>query len=240
MKPGVPFLSDVFRPIWSPDGTRLVFSGFDATTPTPPNLMLDVLSEGPGGQRLTAASGLLHMPTGWTPDGDAIVYEILNRDGTTDLATFWIEDSREELLPISSNDFNEWAGVVSPDGDWIAYATDISGQEQVWVARFPSGEDAAPISGGTYPQWRGDGEELFYVSNERQMMAVSLDITQAGVIAATPSALFPLENAVGLFFEHTETYSVTADGQRFLVGILADVPQPPIHVIFNWLALLEN
>jgi len=180
------------------------------------------------------------MPTGWTPDGDAIVYEILNRDGTTDLAAFWIEDGREELLPINSNDFNEWAGVVSPDGDWIAYATDISGQEQVWVARFPSGEDAAPISGGTYPQWRGDGEELFYVSNERQMMAVSVEITQAGVTAATPSALFPLENAVGLFFENTETYSVTADGQRFLVGILADVPQQPIHVILNWQAMLEE
>ena len=232
------FLGDVYRPIWSVDGTQLVFSGYDEVA-TPPNLMLDVLSEGSGIRRLTTASSSIQMPTGWTPDADAVVYEIWNDDGTTDLATFWIEDSREELLPINSDDFNEWAGVVSPDGNWIAYATDLSGQEQVWVARFPSGDDAAPISRGTYPQWRGDGEELFYVSNEQQMMAVSVDITDDGVSAATPSALFPLENAVGWFFDNMETYSVTEDGQRFLVGILADIPQPPIHVIFNWPALLE-
>ena len=184
----------------------------------------------------------MNHATGWSPDARVVVYQGGAVDDRPDLFAYWVDENRVESLPINT-EFTESGGVVSPDGEWFAYVTDRSGQDEVWVARFPSGEDDIPVSvsGGFAPQWRGDGRELFYVSADRELVSVAVDAARSGLATSNPTPLFPLENAVGLFDQTgVSPYSVTANGERFLVPVLADMPQPPIHVILNWKAILEE
>jgi eukaryotic-like serine/threonine-protein kinase len=232
------FSGDASSPVWSQDGMRLVFAstrdGF------PPNVFTDVGAGSAGEKRLTE-SRLVQNPTGWGPDGDAIVYEVADQDGLLNLWRSRVQDGQEESLPVNSP-FNEWGGAVSPDGRWLAYVTDRSGQDEVWIARFPSGEDGFQVSvdGGTAPTWRGDGRELFYVSAQHELTAITIDTTAAVARLGKPGVLFTLENAVGLFDPLVAMYSPTADGQRFLVAVRADTAPTPINVVLNWTAGLQK
>ena len=152
-----------------------------------------------------------------------------------------LDDASREALSINS-EFDETWGDISPDGGWLAYTTDRSSRTEVWIARFPNGEDSRQISvnGGTNPRWSRDGEDLFFVSADNQMMASSVDPDTSPLDPGIPTALFELSNNVGLFDRSMSPYSVSPDGELFLVLVLADVPQPPIHIIVNWQVLLEN
>jgi Tol biopolymer transport system component/predicted Ser/Thr protein kinase len=229
------FHGDTADPVWSHDGKRLAFTG---------SIDLLIASAGHDAERLTSMTGkktdLVYMPTSWGPKGDVLVYAAADLKASVDLYAFWLKDNRQERLSINSA-FNEMGGVVSPDGEWLAYSTDRSGQPEVWIARFPSGEDATKVSvgGGTFPQWSGDGNELYYVAPDHRLMAVRMNLSVAGATSSAPVALFTLENVVGLF-DSTTPYAVTGDGQRFLIGVLANTPQPPIHIVLNWPLLLGN
>jgi eukaryotic-like serine/threonine-protein kinase len=232
------FSGDASSPVWSQDGMRLVFAS--ARDGFPPNVFTDVGAGSAGEKRLTE-SRLVQNPTGWGPDGDAIVYEVADQDGLLNLWRSRVQDGQEESLPVNSP-FNEWGGAVSPDGRWLAYVTDRSGQDEVWIARFPSGEDGFQVSvdGGTAPTWRGDGRELFYVSAQHELTAITIDTTAAVARLGKPGVLFTLENAVGLFDPLVAMYSPTADGQRFLVAVRADTAPTPINVVLNWTAGLQK
>jgi dipeptidyl aminopeptidase/acylaminoacyl peptidase len=127
----------------------------------------------------------------------------------------------------------------SPDGRWVAYASDESGRSEVYIQAFevsgsvPSlGAARVQISsaGATRPEWRGDGRELFYVSEDRQMMAV--DIASGETLdVGTPRALFPMPAS--------DAWDVTRDGQRFLFSLpVGGGTTPPYQVILNWQAAL--
>ena len=230
------FHGDAFSPVWSYDETRLAFGG---------SIDLYVTSAGHDAKQLTSATGtkteLIFSPTGWGPKGDVLVYTATDLKDSSDLYAFWLKDNRQERLSINGA-FNEIGGVVSPDGGWLAYSTDRSGQYEVWVARFPSGEDALKVSvlGGNHPQWRRDGRELYYVAPDHRLMSVPMNLSGARAVSSPPDALFPLENVVGLFDNPNPPYAVTGDGQRFLIGVLANTPQPPIHIVVNWPLLLKD
>jgi hypothetical protein len=112
---------------------------------------------------------------------------------------------------------------LSPDGRWIAYQSDESGRDEVYVEEFPSHAHRRQIStgGGWYPNWRGDGRELFYIMGDR-FLAVA-DMTNE---KSTPKPMFGLPG---------ESYEAAADGQRFLVDTpLEDRLKQPITVVTNW------
>jgi hypothetical protein len=71
-------------------------------------------------------------------------------------------------------------------------------------------------------------------------MSVSMNLSAARAVISAPDALFPLENVVGFFSSPNPPYAVSGDGQRFLIGVLANTPQPPIHIVVNWPLLLKN
>ena len=71
-------------------------------------------------------------------------------------------------------------------------------------------------------------------------MSVPMNLLGPRAVLSAPEALFPLENVVGLFDFSTPPYAVTGDGQRFLIGVFANTPQPPIHIVVNWPLLLKN
>ncbi len=139
-------------------------------------------------------------------------------------------------MPVVRTDSNEMGGQVSPDGRWIAYASDELGQWEVYVAAFPGpGGKWQVSSGGSQPRWRRDGKELFYLAADRKLMAV--EIKAGGDFGAGP--------AVPLFetrarYTGDMAYDVSPDGQRFLVSVPTTQTASPITVVLNWQSGLKG
>ena len=123
-------------------------------------------------------------------------------------------------------------GNFSPDGRLLAYTSNESGRFEVYVETFPRSDRKLPIStnGGYEPRWRGDGRELYYLSEDRKLMVVAVD---AGARFGIPKPLFQTEVRAGVSALRTH-YVPSRDGQRFLVNSAIDSPPSPITVILNW------
>ncbi len=129
--------------------------------------------------------------------------------------------------------FNEQDGVFSPDGRWVAYVSDESGRNEVYVQAFPLSGAKWQIStgGGAEPDWRKDGTEIFYLAADRNLMAVPIKLG-ATLDAGVPRTLFPIPMTQG-----SHTFAVANDGQRFLVRASARSDRTgPITVVLNWQA----
>ena len=134
--------------------------------------------------------------------------------------------------PLLQTKANKEYGRVSPDGNWLAYVSDESGSNEVYVTQFPQPARSWRIStnGGTQPRWRGDGKELFFVSGNK-LMATSVS-SGTEFQAGTPQPLFEIEGV---------NYAPSKDGQRFLVSVVTEkAPAPPINVVLNWTAGLKK
>lgn len=119
--------------------------------------------------------------------------------------------------PLLEAKFSQLGARLSPDGRWLAYESDESGAREIFVRSFPEAAERRQVSlrGGTQPRWRGDGRELYYVSPDRKLMAVSIRTT-GQFEAETPRALF--QTRIVPLVEARNHYDVTADGQRFVVN----------------------
>ena len=117
--------------------------------------------------------------------------------------------------------YDEASGTFSPDGRWIAYESNASGRNQVYVRPFPVRDGQFPISrdGGRAPRWSGDGRELFFLTPDGMLMAAGIDTTKA-FAATVPQPLFRtgLTNA-GSF----HPYAVAKDGRRFLIPVPREI-----------------
>jgi len=132
-------------------------------------------------------------------------------------------------------------GRFSPDGKWLAYVSEESGRQEIYVAAFPGPGGRWQISteGGRAPRWRRDGKELFYVSLERKMMAVEIK-PGPSFEAGHPTALFDTPHRVAARLG-VPAYDVSADGQRFLIVTAAgETAAPPLTLVVNWPAALER
>jgi dipeptidyl aminopeptidase/acylaminoacyl peptidase len=130
---------------------------------------------------------------------------------------------------------------LSPDGRWLAYASDESGAFEVYVQPFPDSQVKRLVSrgGGAEPRWRADGRQLFYVSSDRRLMVVPTTIGPA-FEAGTPAMLFEM-NVRDLGFPFMKRYDVMPDGQRFVVqGLIGHHSPPALTVVVNWSALLPK
>ena len=116
-------------------------------------------------------------------------------------------------------------GQISPDGGWMAYTSDESGQREVSARPFPSADSKARIStaGSEQPRWRGDGKELFFVGVDGKMMAVAARVVAAAKPSFEPGVPVPLFDAhiAPSLGNLVHQYDVTADGKRFLVTTTA-------------------
>ena len=131
---------------------------------------------------------------------------------------------------------NEGTRRFSPDGRYLAYASDESGRVEVYVRPFPegSGKWQVSVNGGMHPRWRHDGGELFYVE-AATLMAVSVS-TEQGFVLGQPQRLLESEDLRAAAYGGPQ-YDVSADGKRFLTTAPADdenAPTPSIRVVQNW------
>jgi hypothetical protein len=229
-------------PVWSPDGNYVAFTSnrggsFD---------LYRKAANQAGEDELLLRSEFVKIPTDWSRDGQFIIF-VQNSPGTNrDLFALPLSGDKKPILLLHS-EFNEVQGTVSPDGRWLAYASDESGSYEIYVQPFgptsskPSNEKSQiSIGGGRDPHWRGDGRELFYLKPNRKMMAVAVKTDGESFVRSTPQPLFdvrfPVEDTGG------SRYAVSADGKRFLMAADPETSSesPPLHVTVNWLAGLKR
>ena len=226
-------------PIWSPDGERVVFAsrrtddrlGFfskraDGTGPVEPLLMSEW--------------GAPFRPYGWSLDGTTLVFGYANEVSDLNVGLLSMDGDRP-WEPLLDTDANETEPAVSPNGEWLAYASDQTGQFEVYVERFPDLGDRRQVStnGGQMPKCSSDGGELFYRvyrgRNDRAMMVVDV-VTEPTFAPGLPEQLFD-----GAYLLR---YDVAPDGQRFLMtgeAALADGGTPTqLVLVLNWFTELER
>ena len=221
--------ADGIAPLWSPDGTQLAFTS---------RAGLDLFvrpSTGDGRLTPLVSDQSVKVVNDWSPDARHIVYT--RHDPETKLDLWHLPLSGGAGRPLLETTFNEAQARISPDGRWIAYASDESGTQDVYVRRYPGLDDARRISlgGGGQPQWRADQRELFYLSHDRSLMAVS--VTDAARLSfGAPRRLFRTSTLDGPSGAR-DSYAAMPDGRSFLVNARRnnDV-QPPIIVMRNWAA----
>jgi hypothetical protein len=130
---------------------------------------------------------------------------------------------------------DEIAGTLSPDGRWLAFASDVSGRYEIWVQSFPDGGSKRQVStgGGNHPRWRRDGRELFYYAGDGKMMVTPVRSGESFEVGAA----VPLFEFRAGSLQYFAPYAVTADGQRFLINAVVETePNAPLTVVVNWAA----
>ena len=176
---------------------------------------------------------------------EAVLYpEESLRDGSI-LA---VNDNGKDIVRISPSggkpesifhtDFESDEPHVSPDGRWIAYASNESGQWEIYIAAFPSFNNRrqASSAGGMAPVWRADGKELFYLTPDGKLMSVNFQ-GDAQPETSIPVELFQTRLRADRRFNQ---YTVTGDGQRFLTYEPVEDNDQPYYVVVNWTSLLKH
>jgi Tol biopolymer transport system component len=214
-------------PIWSRDGRSLTF----ATGEVQNGDVVRIDADGGGsGEALIKSSELSgqKVPTSWSADNMFLALQ-RGRD-------VYVRSADGKVTPLlASGGAFEREGRFAPSGRWIAYRSDETGRDEVYVQSYPLGNGKWQIStdGGAQAMWSAKGTELFY-KNGNQLMAVPVEF-EPTFKPGTPRLLFQMplpESTVG----DPSRYAVTPDGERFLVTTTetAALDDPPVHVILNW------
>jgi Tol biopolymer transport system component len=225
------------NPIWSPDGTRIVFSsGRTGVADLWETSATGVGREAPllaTGQSKDAGKGAADF----SRDGRFVLYNTVTPNTLADIWALPMAGDRTPF-PVVETKATEHHGQFSPDGKWIAYQSDESGREEVYLHPFPGPGARSLIStnGGVQVRWRRDGKELFYVALDGRLMAVPIQLAADGRTfeAGAPVALF-LTRLFGIQgLNMRQQYMPSPDGQRFLVDTVTESVESPITVILNW------
>jgi Tol biopolymer transport system component len=220
-------------PVWSPDGTRLVFNHYSGSHSNPTTSDVVWMSAQPGSELRDAfAAGTAQRMgdvsvTHWTSAAGLFGIRT-SRYLRADVVQFRLGDS--SATPIVSSPADDRSATLSPDGRWLAYTSNISGTNEVYVRPYPHAGASALVStrGGTDPVWSHDGTELLYRSGSR-IMAVAHDPRSSSRAFAAPKVLFS-----GAFdFSQERNWSVSRDGT--FIMIKADpTTGRQLRVVFNW------
>jgi Tol biopolymer transport system component len=218
-------------PIWSPDSARLVF----ASNRTSFNDLHMKNSDGAQDEKDILHVDVDKFPNDWSRDGKYILY---TQD--TDLWRVTLPELKSSLFLKAPSVLRN--GQFSPDGKWVAYASNETGKWEIYVTSFPEARGKWQISagGGEQPRWRGDGKELFYLSSDGKMMAAPVT-TGANFDASTPVALFQATPRQPVPIYDLFVYDVSRDGQRFLINTqVKQAEAAPMSIVLNWPAKLNK
>jgi Tol biopolymer transport system component len=233
---------DSMFPVWSPDGSRLIFNSGAGTTAG----FYQKPTNGAQVQESLLLSQKPQYPTSWSADGQYLLYFSSDPGRGIDLWVLPMTGARKPFAFLQSSFTKVW-GQFSPDGRWVAYESNESGQSEIYVRRFVKPGDAADgtaaqagqwqvsTAGGVFPAWRADGKELFYIDRAGMMMAAPITETGSAVAAGTPVTLFQTHVLGGGIDGGLEgrQYDVAPDG-RFMINRVVDSAAAPITLIQNW------
>jgi len=223
-------------PVWSPDATRIAFLSNTGAA------LSEVRAKDATGSGPAELLGQGN-PRSWSPNGRYLIATVRN--------DLWLlpVGTGETPVPLMETPFAENFGQFSSDGRWIAFHSNESGRNEVYVIPFPGPgpKERVSPSGGVYPRWRRDGAELFYLNDDNNtLVAVSVDGRGSTFKVGELRPLFEIHPRIAGY-----PYDVSADGQRFLVNTLVEegditaragpnaAGRNPITLVVNWPALLQ-
>ena len=219
-------------PLWSPDGGRVVFGSNRKGARD----LYWKPSSGAGTEELLLESPQDKAPNSWSPDSHFLLYTNMDPKSGPDLSVLPLDGDRKPFVFLSTR-FDERVGQFSPDGHWVAYQSNASGRNEVYVRPFPGpgGESQVSTSGGIQPRWRPDGKELYYIAPDGKLMAVPITVKGATLEPGVPAVLFRTRIwGGGTNAGSRQQYDVALDG-RFLINVTtADATNAPITVLLNW------
>lgn len=231
----VTFGADDYFPLFTPDGKRLVYtSGRGGKY----NLFWTA-SDGSGAPERLTDSDHWQKPTSWSRDGRVLLMNDLpvSEDGKRmkgDVMQVNFAEGQRSMTAVAQGAARELEGKFSPDGRFIAYASDESGEWEIYVRGYPDGvKRQVSVGGGRAPEWNPAGGELFYANSNALLALPIVDGRPAGPVRK----LFG--NARGVT---SHGYAVRRDGQRFLLveGVeTASAPQQ-LNVVSNWVRVAEG
>ena len=222
--------------VWSPDGSKIAFSSERGGSSD-----LYVKSVTGGGEaELIFDDETLKYPASWSRDGRYLFYESWGTDGSSDIFALDLEEGSEPM-PLQPTDFTERVPVLSPDGRWVAYVSDESGSDQVYVTSFPEGGRKWQVSTqpSLYARWVTD-DEIFLMDPSGVVRVAEVDGSsstfQIGPISQV--AEFPTQGG-GFDFD------ISRDGERLLFASLQEdsgqsASMDPLTLVVGWTADLER
>ena len=231
-------------PTWSPKGDRIAFYSDRGTGSDAAGDFFSKRSDGMGEEDAFFVSVGPQFIEDWSSDGRLIAYRNETRAQGDDVWLLPLEGDKKPR-PFLPTRFEEWGPRFSPDSSWLAYVSNESGRNEVYIAPVsgPGARGLISTEGGGSPRWRRDGKELFYLSADgRSLMAVPIALTTPVATAGTPQRLFTIDRQkANPGNPRNIAYDVAPDGQRFLFVVAASDQLPPqISIIVNWTAFLSQ
>jgi Tol biopolymer transport system component len=222
--------------VWSPNGNRIVYSANSAGK-------FDLYAksaDGAGSEELLLHSREDKSVVDWSSDGKFLLY-IAAGDSTaqTDIWVLPLAGDKKPF-PFLKTEFSEKDARFSPDASSIAYVSDESGKDEIYIRSFPDrgSKRQVSITGGGSPRWRRDGKELYYFSDDNKMMAADIS-HKDGTIEV--EHVRPLFNVPLIVAQPYADYDVTADGKKFLMNIpFESQNSTPLTLVVNWEAEIKK
>jgi len=218
--------------VWSPDETEIIFSSDQLALFDLYRRPLDRSKP----EQLLYKSANDKQINDWSSDGKFLLFP---RGGIPRPEAMYgcCRSVKPEPRPLLQTKADEWESRFSPDVRWVAYMSNESGQNQIYVQSFPDAAIRVPISreGGTNPRWHPQGKELFFIGRDNALMSVEVQTDASGLRAGPPKTLFtlPMLGPAPV----VAGYDLSSDGERFLMNL--QVPGSTadhIAVVLNWLA----
>ena len=222
-------------PLWTPDGEKVVFW----SDTQPPGLFWRAADASGEGELLMEREDVTTLlPHAWSPDGNELIFDYLAPGTGFDVGVLSMVGERS-WKPLLNSAAGERSPALSPDGAWIAYSSNETGQEEVYVERFPELGSREPIStgGGRAPVWSPDGRELFYRTLDGdRMMVVPVD-TDPMLTLGTATVVFEET----YFQRGSRRYDLAPDGRFLMIKELGGATAlPQIVVVQNWFEELKR
>jgi serine/threonine-protein kinase len=228
-------------PVWTPDGRRIAF----ASNRAGPAKLFWQSADGTGASEPLWESQTIQAPLGFVPDGTHLVFQEQGAAGRWSIGVLRLAGQRRVETLIEIEGFSAENGAVSPDGGWIAYQSNESGRDEIYLSPYPNVRGSRQLvstEGGTRPLWASSGRELFYLRDTNgALMAVEIR-TRPTVKIGRPEQLFQ-----GPYLRQGlsgRTYDVSPDGTRFLMikepGTATIAAPPLIVIVENWFQELNQ
>ncbi len=223
-------------PIWSPDGKEIAYTTFA-------NGNYELVARpanGATGERVLVSSSAPVFARDWSPDGRFVVYDRFMAGYVA--VSIWKVAVAAGSTPseyITGDGFSKQVARISPDGKWIAYVSNESGQNQIYLESFPerTGKWQVSTGGGIQPRWSGDGRRIYFLSPDDKVMAADVAFTASGPQVTKINELFAVPRSL---IGGGNPLDVTRDGSEFVLNARRPDTGKTWNVLLNWTSLVKK